>query len=337
MDTPSKKPLTETLTASGIFAPLKNHLAALDAFLEAQVQEFAPAARESLRYTFTHRGKRLRPALVFFSGWDGEDNVCPQLVRAAATVELIHLATLVHDDILDDAKVRHSSPSLFAKYGSHTAVLLGDAIFAHALKLMSDFDSVELCRALAAATQKICTGEIWQTSERGNAAISLDDYFGMIQMKTGELFEVSAMLGASISGGGLEKGNAFAEFGRRLGRAYQIFDDIIDCLGDESSIGKTLGTDLASGKFTLPEILFLQKLDAPARERFLADIAAGTLGAREIVAKMRSAGIFDECREYFLRETQAAADALAPYAGTPGAQHLLAISEFVAAQVKKIA
>ena len=106
---------------------------------------------------------------MFFSGWKGEDVVEPDAVRAAATVELIHLATLVHDDILDDAALRHASPTLFAKYGAHTAVLLGDAIFAHALKLMSDFDDVELCRALAVATRKICTGEIWLTTERGNA------------------------------------------------------------------------------------------------------------------------------------------------------------------------
>lgn len=336
MGTPSSKPLTETLTASGIFAPLKKQLAALDDFLEAQVQEFAPAARESLRYTFTHRGKRLRPALVFFSGWNGEDNVSAELVRAAATVELIHLATLVHDDILDDAKIRHSSPTLFAKYGAHTAVLLGDAIFAHALKLMSDFDAVELCRALATATREICTGEIWQTAERGNASISLDDYFGMIQMKTGELFEVSALLGASLAGRGIDAAKAFAEFGRHLGRAYQIFDDIVDYLGDETTIGKTLGTDLASGKFTLPEILFLQKLDASAREKFLADCAAGTLGIEEVVAKMRDAGVFEESRAYFLKETKLAADALAPYAGTPGVENLLAISDFVASQVRKI-
>lgn len=336
MEKTQSKPLTETLNASGIFAPLKNHLAALDAFLDAQVQEFAPAARESLRYTFTHRGKRLRPALVFFSGWKGAGTVSPELVRAAATVELIHLATLVHDDILDDAQIRHSSPTLFAKYGSHTAVLLGDAIFAHALKLMSDFDAVELCRALAVAARKICTGEIWQTAERGNASISLDDYYGMIQMKTGELFEVSALLGATLAGGGAEKGAAFAAFGRHLGRAYQIFDDIVDYLGDESAIGKTLGTDLASGKFTLPEILFLQKISVREREEFLAGIAAGTLGVREVVAKMRAAGIFGECRAHFLKETSAAADALAPYAETEGAKHLLAVSDFVASQVRKI-
>lgn len=336
METHTPTPITETLNASGIFAPLKNHLAALDAFLEEQVQDFVPAVRESLRYTFTHRGKRLRPALVFFSGWEGAGTVSPDAVRAAATVELIHLATLVHDDILDDAKIRHASPTLFAKYGSHTAVLLGDAIFAQALKLMSDFGAVELCRALAAATRKICSGEIWQTAERGNAAISLDDYFEMIQMKTGELFEVSAFIGATLAGGGAEKGQAFARFGRHLGRAYQIFDDIIDCLGDEGEIGKTLGTDLASGKFTLPEILFLKKLGAREREKFIADSATGTLGVRETVEKMRAAGVFGECRNYFLEETRRAADALAPYAETEGAKHLLALSGFVAAQVRKI-
>lgn len=337
MENAPQKPLTETLESSGIFAPLKKHLSALDAFLDAQVDEFAAAARESLRYTFQHRGKRLRPALVFYSGWTDENTVSENLVRAAATVELIHLATLVHDDILDDAKIRHSSPTLFAQYGSHTAVLLGDAIFAHALKLMSDFGDVELCRALAAATRDICTGEIWQTSERGNAELSLDDYFGMIEMKTGKLFEMSALAGAMISGGGIAKGKVFSEFGRRLGRAYQIFDDIVDYFGDESEIGKTLGTDLASGKFTLPEILFLQKKDAREREAFLAEVATGTVPVAEVAKKMRDAGVLGECREYFFAETKAASDALAPYATeTAGVKYLVALSDFVASRVSKI-
>lgn len=329
--------LRGTLNASGIFAPLAKHLAALDDFLEAQVDEFAPAAQESLRYTFTHRGKRLRPALVFFSGWTDAETVPAALVRGAAIVELIHLATLVHDDILDDARLRHSSPTLFAKYGAHTAVLLGDAILAQALKLMADFDNVELCRSVAVATRKICNGEIWQTAERGNAALSLDDYFGIIEMKTGELFEISALIGATLSGGGAAKGKAFSEFGRRLGRAYQIFDDVIDFLGNETEIGKTLGTDLASGKFTLPEILFLRKIAPDARERFLEGVAAGTVALPQLVEKMRALGVFEESREYFLRETAAAAEALAPFAADEGAQHLLAISDFVASRVLKIA
>ncbi len=329
--------MSDTLTASGIFSPLKKHFAALDSFLEVQINEFAPAAREMVRYTFMHRGKRLRPALVFFSGWVDENTVSQDLVCAAAAVELIHLATLVHDDILDDAKIRHSSPTLFAKYGSHTAVLLGDAIFAHALKLMSDFNSIEACRAMAVATREVCNGEIWQTSERGNAHLSLDDYFRIIQMKTGGLFEISAFVGTVLSGGGTGKAKAFAEFGRRIGRAYQIFDDVVDYLGDEATIGKTLGTDFSSGKFTLPEILFLQKLDPREREKFIAENSSGHVDFPAIVKKMRAAGTFEESRKYFLIETQAAKKAVSDFSETAGVAHLLALSDFVATQISRIA
>lgn len=329
-----QEPLTKTLSQSGIFDPIRPHLEALDAFLDEQVDVFAPVTRPLVRYTFSHRGKRLRPALVFFSGWR-EDTVNPMLVRAAAIVELIHLATLVHDDVLDDAQIRHASPTLFAKYGSHTAVLLGDAILAHALNLMAEFDSVELCRATATATRKICDGEIWQTSERGNAELSIDDYFRIIQMKTGELFEVSALLGAMLGGNGAERGNACAIFGRALGRAYQIFDDLVDFLGTEESIGKTLGTDLASGKYTLPIILFLKRKTEAERAALVAEIAAGTLAPETLAKQMNAAGVFDECRDYFMKEVETAREAVAPYAEEFGAKQLLALADFVVSRVDK--
>lgn len=329
-----QEPLTKTLTQSGIFDPIRPHLAALDAFLDEQVEVFAPVTRPLVRYTFSHRGKRLRPALVFFAGWR-DTTVNPMLVRAAAIVELIHLATLVHDDVLDDAMIRHASPTLFAKYGSHTAVLLGDAILAQALNLMAEFDSVELCRATATATRKICDGEIWQTSERGNAELSVEDYFRIIQMKTGELFEVSALLGAMLGGNGADRGTACAVFGRALGRAYQIFDDLVDFLGTEASIGKTLGTDLASGKYTLPIILFLKTKTDAERLALTAEIAAGTLAPETLAAAMRDAGIFDACREYFMKEIENARTAVAPYAGEFGAQQLLALADFVVGRVDK--
>lgn len=328
----TQEPLTKTLSKSGIFDPIRPHIAALDAFLEEQVAAFAPVTRPLVRYTFSHAGKRLRPALVFLSGWrDG--NVDPTLVRAAAVVELIHLATLVHDDVLDDAKIRHASPTLFAKYGSHTAVLLGDAILAHALLLMADFDSAELCRATASATRKICDGEIWQTSERGNAELSVEAYFDIIQMKTGELFEISAYIGAMLGGNGAERGKACAAFGRALGRAYQIFDDLVDFLGAEAAIGKTLGTDLASGKYTLPMILFLRGQTAEKRAATAAAVAAGTLSPEKLAADMEAAGVFDECRACFLREIDSARAAVADFDDDFGAKQLLALADFVVAQV----
>lgn len=330
----SQEPLTKTLSQSGIFDSIRPHLEALDAFLDEQVELFAPVTRPLVRYTFSHRGKRLRPALVFFSGWR-EETVNPMLVRAAAIVELIHLATLVHDDVLDDAQIRHASPTLFAKYGSHTAVLLGDAILAQALNLMAELDSIELCRATATATRKICDGEIWQTSERGNADLSVEDYFRIIQMKTGELFEVSALLGAMLGGNGAEHGKACAVFGRSLGRAYQIFDDLVDFLGTEASIGKTLGTDLASGKYTLPIILFLKKKTDGERAALVAEIAAGTLAPGELADRMKAAGVFDECREYFMKEIAAAREAVAPYGDGFGVSQLLALADFVVGRVDK--
>lgn len=330
----SQEPLTKTLSKSGIFDSIQPHITALDAFLDEQVEAFSPVTRPLVRYTLSHRGKRLRPALVFLSGWR-DDAVNPMLVRAAAIVELIHLATLVHDDVLDDAQIRHASPTLFAKYGSHTAVLLGDAILSHALSLMAEFDSAELCRATAIATRQICDGEIWQTSERGNAALAVEDYFRIIQMKTGELFEISAYLGAMLAGFAPERGNACATFGRALGRAYQIFDDLVDFLGTEAAIGKTLGTDLASGKYTLPMILFLQKKSEAERNETATAIASGTLPLEKLAASMKAAGVFEECRAYFQKEIETARNVLAPFAQEFGATQLLALADFVTARVDK--
>lgn len=327
--------LNASLSSSGVFEPIGKHLAALDEFLEKQISEFSKVTRDLVRYTFGHRGKRLRPALVFFCGNDFE-TVNPDLVRAAAIVELTHLSTLVHDDILDDAQLRHGSPTLFAKYGSHTSVLLGDVILAHATVLMTHFESIELCRMTARAVREICDGEIWQTAERGNADLSLDDYFKIIQMKTGELFEISAFLGASIAGEGVERANACAKYGRFLGRAYQIFDDLVDFLGTEEEIGKTLGTDLESGKYTLPLILWLENKNAVERAEIFSRIAAKAMTAAEAVACMREEGIFERSREYFndcLREAVAAVNTGNP--DDEGTRRLILLADFVKSRVDR--
>ncbi len=327
--------LNISLNVSGVFAPIEKHLAALDEFLEAQIAQFSKATQSLVRYIFTHRGKRLRPALVFFCGNDLEQ-VNPDLVRAAAIVELIHLSTLVHDDILDDAQLRHGSPTLFAKYGSHTSVLLGDVILAHATILMTQYNSVELCRATAKAVREICDGEVWQTTERGNVDLKLEDYFKIIQMKTGELFEVSAFLGASLAGTGLECAQACAKYGSLLGRAYQIFDDLVDFLGTEKEIGKTLGTDLASGKYTLPLILWLENKLAPERAEIFARITAKAMSIDEVVAAMRAENVFERSRKYF---NESIADAIAAVdlgkQNDLGTRHLILLAQFVKAQVDK--
>jgi octaprenyl-diphosphate synthase len=187
------------VTMATLTAPLAPLMSKLDAFLESEVECFEPEVRDMVRYTFSHSGKRLRPILVFFSGWGGSGNE-DDLVKAAAIVEMVHLATLVHDDILDGATLRHKAPTLVAKYGAHASVLLGDALFSEALRLAAQYPTTEVCRAVALATRRVCEGEITQTFRRGDDRISLELYYRMIELKTAELFRAACGLGRS--GGG---------------------------------------------------------------------------------------------------------------------------------------
>lgn len=336
------KRTTDALTSvSAIMAPVAGHMEALTAFLDEQVNQFEPEVRDMVRYCLVNQGKRIRPMLLFFSNWEKDGEINHDAIRAAAVVELVHLATLVHDDILDDADIRHNSDTASAKWGPHVAVLLGDALFAQALNLASDFPTVEVCRAVSASTRRVCAGEIRQTFERGNASLSLDDYFQVIDLKTAELFKVSCFLGAHLANFKPEVVEAYAEFGRRLGVAYQIFDDMADILGDETKIGKTLGTDLASGKYTLPLLLLRSRAEGQAKAALEAASHTGPNGDQEDLVKLlqqtlRNLGIQDEVTERFEAELSAGDAALAPFADTPSAQRLLSLSQFVRTQMSRI-
>lgn len=328
---------TQAEILAGITGKVSHHLDALSAFLEREVGEFEPEIREMVRYCFQHTGKRIRPILVFYSGWQGETTVVPELVRIAAIVELIHLATLVHDDILDDASIRHNAQTVAERYGSDVAVLVGDALFAHALKLAADFPTVDVCRAVSLATRRVCEGEISQTLQRGSPDISIEAYHRIVDLKTAELFRVSCLLGASHGGHGDAFAEAAAAFGRHLGIAYQIFDDLQDFAGTEQKIGKTLGTDLESGKFTLPLILLLageSETPAVAAQQVLA---GGRARIEELTQRMRSSGVFDQVFTFFQRELATAESALAPFSGNPARPPLLDLSAYVRGLSDKLA
>jgi octaprenyl-diphosphate synthase len=138
-------------------------------------------------------------------------------------------------------------------------VLLGDCLFAHALKLAASFPTPEICRAVASATNTVCSGEILQTQSRKNIELSRSEYFKVLQMKTGELFALSCDMGAYLAGATVSQRNALREYGMAVGTAYQVYDDCVDLFGTEASAGKSLGTDLAKGKMTLPMLLLLEK------------------------------------------------------------------------------
>lgn len=264
-----------------MFAPVLADIEASDRVftntLAGYRSPFAPLI-EHLRH---YRGKRLRPALLLLTA-KACGGVRPAHHTLAAAVEMIHTATLVHDDVLDEAEVRRHVSTVNAGWGNKISILLGDMLFTHAFHLTSTVDG-RACELIGAATNRVCAGELRQVCERGNLHLSEADYFAAVDGKTAALTEVACRLGAVYAGAdGLA--DRLAEYGRCLGLAFQIADDLLDLTGDEATAGKTLGTDLEQQKLTLPLIHALGKLPPTEADELRAVLAKGGPGVRPAVA-----------------------------------------------------
>jgi len=258
-------------TAHGRAATLPFQLVAgelrrIEAALRQQVKAFDPGVEPYVAYVCDSAGKRIRPALsVMVGGATG--GVRPAHLKLGTILELIHVATLVHDDIIDGAATRRKAPTASSKWGAGMAVLLGDALFSHALMMSTEFDNLALSRGIAAASRAVCEGEILQTQRRFDLTLTKRDYFRMIEMKTGALFAASTELSALLSESTPSTRSAMRTFGLKLGTAYQIYDDCLDLIGSEEHFGKTLRTDLEKGKLTLPILNLLENASHEKRAR----------------------------------------------------------------------
>lgn len=261
---PVVPPAEAHLVWNHIVAPVEPFLQAVADRLKGQISAFERDIAIYAEYALTNQGKQLRPALVALSG-GATGKVNDSHVLVAVIVEMVHLATLVHDDVMDEARLRRGRPTLAANWGCEISVLLGDCLFAHALKLAASFPTTEICRAVSAATNTVCSGEILQTQCRRNFELSRAEYFKLLQMKTGELFALSCDLGAYLSGAGAVQRSALRQYGLAVGTAYQVYDDCLDLFGSEAAAGKSLGTDVAKGKLTLPLLLALERASASER------------------------------------------------------------------------
>ena len=203
----------------------------------------------------------------------------------AAAVEMIHTATLVHDDVLDEAELRRHVPTVNAGWGNKVSILLGDMLFTHAFHLTSTVDG-RACQIIGEATNRVCAGELRQVSERGNLNLTETDYFAIIEGKTAALTECCGRLGALHAGASEEVAGKLAAFGRNLGLAFQIADDLLDLIGNQDTVGKTLGTDLEQQKLTLPIIYCLNRLSPGDAELLRAAIRnrAENLGKQVLAA-----------------------------------------------------
>jgi octaprenyl-diphosphate synthase len=249
-------------------------LTEVDARISQQAAEFDPAIEGYIAYAIGGQGKRLRPMVALLSG-GATGSVTSAHVDLAVILELIHIATLVHDDIMDEAERRRGQPTVNARWGNALSVLLGDCLFAQALSLSTHFEKAEISRAIAKAAREVCTGEIIQTQRRFDLHLGVQDYRRIVEMKTGSLFSAAAELSAVINEMEPAVVGAMQSYGMKIGAAYQIYDDCLDIAGNESVIGKTLGTDLRKGKLTLPVLMLLKAAPAVEREQYSQMIVNG--------------------------------------------------------------
>jgi octaprenyl-diphosphate synthase len=313
--TPISHPLTH------VTALVQPQLDQVDERIIQQARAFDPAIEGYVAYAIGGRGKRLRPLVALLAG-GAVGEITTEHVDLALIVELIHLATLVHDDVMDEAERRRAQPTVNARWGNSLSVLLGDCLFAHALNLSTQFENSAISRAIARAASEICSGEMIQTQRRFDLQLGVDDYLKIVRMKTGSLFAAAAELAGLISGAEKDIVEALKNFGMRLGTAYQIYDDCLDIAGTETATGKTLGTDLRKGKFTLPVLIYLRSASEFERERCSSLILDGKCGEMSEILKNRSAnGALDEsitagCE--LIREAQSGVESLRANAQVEG-------------------
>jgi len=263
----SSRPLLEVAeprrSLSSLYESIEAELALAERIFQKELGSRFPFVQQLVDHCADFQGKRLRPALVLLAG-----QACGSLSEdhavLAAVVEMIHTATLVHDDILDEAVIRRHAATVNAEWGNETAVLLGDYLFTHAFHLAASLESTRACRWIGEATNKVCEGEMQQIHHRGNLDLDENDYFAIIEGKTAELTAVSCRLGAWYARASEPTVAALDRFGRNLGIAFQIADDVLDIWGEERATGKSLGTDLEKQKLTLPVIRLLSLADPAA-------------------------------------------------------------------------
>jgi octaprenyl-diphosphate synthase len=255
---------------------------AVNQWLAEQYQPDSPRLAPLVEYVRQFKGKQVRAAQVILIG-KACGNLTKDHISLAGVVEMIHAATLVHDDLLDGARKRRGLDCTHVKWGAHASVLLGDWIYARAFQRSSDFPDQTCSHELARATADVCLGEISQNLSCKDFELSIDEYIFQIDGKTGALFEAGARLAAFCAGANLETQDACAKHGLMAGRAFQMMDDMLDLVGDQESAKKSLGTDWANGKMTLPLIRLRDSLPCDARKRLKNDFGSGA--SRSVLLK----------------------------------------------------
>jgi geranylgeranyl pyrophosphate synthase len=277
-------------TADGLetaLAPIRRELDATSRRLLSQLRE--PLARR-VAYLITAGGKRLRPALVWLTGLSGRSPDRRALTDAAAAVEMIHTATLIHDDIIDQSSTRRRRPTFHRRWGTERAVLTGDYLYATAFTLLADLRQDEPMRIIAEVCRQLSRGELLEVEARFRLDLSEDEYLEIIGEKTASLIAGCCRLGAVLGGVSAQQVERFGEFGWNFGLAFQIVDDCLDLTGDARQLGKSIHTDLDKGALSLPMIYLSATLTPQGRNRLFAPLRTRSTDPVFLARVARAAG-----------------------------------------------
>ncbi|HEX6834019.1 MAG TPA: polyprenyl synthetase family protein [Rudaea sp.] len=305
-------------------------MAAVDRVLRESLRSDVVLIREVATHIIAGGGKRLRPALLLLAaracGYAGRDHH-----TLAAVIEMIHTATLLHDDVVDESQLRRGKSTANAQFGNPASVLVGDFLYSRTFQLMVAVNRMRILAIVAEATNLIAEGEVMQLMHTGDAALEEEAYFAVIERKTAKLFEASGRLGAVLGDASAECEDGLAQYGKHLGVAFQIMDDVLDYSGEAAEIGKNLGDDLSDGKMTLPLIRALALGTPDEAEVIRHAVAGGGLtDFAPVVAALHRTGALAYARERAEAEAAAAAACLAVLPPSAAAKSLLQLSTFAA-------
>lgn len=316
---------------SEIYEPVAEALQRVQRMLVSELDPELPWLDELAEHSGLSGGKRLRPALALLTGATIDEISEPHVVFATA-LEMIHTASLVHDDVLDHASMRRHRSTINHRFGNKASVLFGDYLFTHAFFLATRTSSIPVLRRLSLASNRVCEGELKQNAWAGNFEITEAQYLTMIREKTAELCACACFGGAWLAGAEPRLCEAFEQFGEKLGIAFQIIDDVLDLVGETETVGKTLGTDLAGQKVTLPLIHCLKTMPEQQRTELVRKLEAGAVDPPAILSLLSEFGSIDYARDVARSHAKSAVAFVTTLTDSPACRSLRQIAEFVLAR-----
>jgi octaprenyl-diphosphate synthase len=313
---------------------VEDDLARVEEVFRSQVRSDVRLVGEIGRYVQEGGGKRVRPALLLLasrlSGFRGE-----RAVTLASTVEFIHTASLLHDDIIDEATTRRGRRSVNSRWGNDITVLLGDFLYTKAMAMALSQDNLRILRLLSDVTLRLIEGEILEIERNGNLRATVEDHVDTIRRKTADLFAACTRIGAILGGVGEEREAALAAYGLKLGLCFQMVDDLLDFTAEEKTLGKPVANDLSEGKVTLPMIFLLQRGGRAAEDQVravLEDRAFARVTRDDLVRLARECGALEEARRLAERQADEARASLRGFEPSPYREALEALPGFILAR-----